>query len=394
LKEDLESEMINNIVILGSTGSIGRQALEVVDKHPERFRVIALAARDEAAQLEEQVNRYRPAAVAVSDPAAYRELKERIAGKCQISAGLAGMIELSSLPEADTVVVAVSGAVGIRPTLAAIKARKRVALANKETLVAAGDIVMKMARQEQVDIIPVDSEHSAIYQCLQGEESFLQRIWLTASGGPFRDFSRQELEAVTVGMALKHPNWSMGPKITIDSASLMNKGLEVIEAHHLFAVDYDRIEVLVQRESVIHSMVELVDGSFLAHLGAADMRIPIQYALTWPRRLESPARGLDFAGLKSIHFSRVDDSLFPSLSLAYEAGRLGGTMPVVLNAANEIAVSSFLSNKIKFTDIPILVEKTMNRHNVVPEPGLDTIFAADTWARETCLSMVTLTGEK
>jgi len=388
LKEDLGSTMINNIVILGSTGSIGRQALEVVDKHPERFRVIGLAARDEAARLEEQVHRYRPAVVAVSDPAAYRQLKERVAGKCKILAGIAGMSELSSLPEADTIVVAVSGAVGIRPTLEAIKAHKRVALANKETLVAAGDIVMKTACQEQVEIIPVDSEHSAIYQCLQGEERFLQKIWLTASGGPFRDFSRQQLETVTVDMALKHPNWSMGPKITVDSASLMNKGLEVIEAHHLFAVDYDRIEVLVQKESVIHSMVELIDGSFLAHLGAADMRIPIQYALTWPQRLESPACSLDFASLKSIHFSRVDDSLFPSLSLAYAAGRSGGTMPVVLNAANEIAVSSFLNNRIKFTDIPILVEKTMNQHNAVPAPNLDTILAVDTWARETCLSMV------
>lgn len=394
MKQDLDREKINNIVILGSTGSIGRQSLEVVDKHPERFRVIALAARDEVVQLEEQVERYKPAAVAVSDPAAYQELKGRVAGKCQVLAGITGMSELSSLPDADTILVAVSGAVGIRPTLAAIKAHKRIALANKETLVAAGDIVMKMAREEQVEIIPVDSEHSAVYQCLQGESSFLKKVWLTASGGPFRDFSRQELEKVTVDMALKHPNWSMGPKITIDSASLMNKGLEVIEAHHLFAVAYDQIEVLVQKESVIHSMVELVDGSFLAHLGVADMRIPIQYALTWPRRLESPARSLDFASLGSIHFSRVDDSLFPSLSLAYEAGRLGGTMPVVLNAANEIAVSSFLTNKIKFTDIPVLVEKTMNKHSAVTEPDLDTIFTVDTWARETCLSMVNLTGKK
>lgn len=394
MKEDLDSEIINNIVILGSTGSIGRQALEVVDKHPERFRVIALAARDEVVQLEEQVNRYKPVAVAVADPAAYKELKGRVAGKCQVLAGIAGMSELSSLPTADTVVVAVSGAVGIKPTLAAIKARKRVALANKETLVAAGDIVMKMARDERVEIIPVDSEHSAVYQCLQGESRFLKRVWLTASGGPFRNFSREELETVTVDMALRHPNWSMGPKITVDSASLMNKGLEVIEAHHLFAVDYDQIEVLVQKESVIHSMVELVDGSFLAHLGVADMRIPIQYALTWPQRLESPARSLDFTTLESIHFSRVDDSLFPSLSLAYMAGRLGGTMPVVLNAANEIAVGSFLANKIKFTDIPTLVEKTMNQHSVVTEPNLDTIFEVDTWARETCLSMVNLTGKK
>lgn len=391
--KDISSETVN-IVILGSTGSIGRQALEVVDKHPERFKVIAIGARDEVAMLEEQIVRYKPAVVAVSDPAAYKELKERAAGRCKVLAGLTGMSEISSLPTADTVLVAVSGAVGIQPTLAAIKAHKRIALANKETLVAAGDIVIKLAQEEQVDIIPVDSEHSAIYQCLQGESSFLKKVWLTASGGPFRDCSREQLEKVTVEMALKHPNWAMGPKITVDSASLMNKGLEVIEAHHLFNVDYDQIQVLVQKESVIHSMVELVDGSFLAHLGAADMRIPIQYALTWPQRLESPARSLDFTTLESIHFSRVNDSLFPSLNLAYEAGRLGGTMPVVLNAANEIAVSSFLAWKIKFTDIPVLVERTMKKHSVVAEPDLDTIFEVDKWARETCFSMVNLTGGK
>ena len=388
MKETIAGESINNIVILGSTGSIGRQALEVVDKHPESFRVVGIAARDEVDLLEEQVQRYKPQAVAVSDPAAYRDLKTRIDGQCEVLAGIEGICELSSLPTADIVLVAVSGAVGIKPTIAAIKAHKRVALANKETLVAAGDIVMQMAQDENVTIIPVDSEHSAIYQCLQGEERYLKNVWLTASGGPFLDLSRQQMENVTVDMALKHPNWSMGAKITIDSASLMNKGLEVIEAHHLFAVDYDRIEVLVQKESVIHSMVELVDGSFLAHLGVADMRIPIQYALTWPGRMESPARSLDFTSLTAIHFGRVDDSRFPCLNLAYEAGRAGGTMPAVLNAANEIAVNSFLIGKIKFTDIPRLVEKIMGRHRLEKEPGLETIFKADAWAREICNNMI------
>lgn len=388
MKEIIENESITNIVILGSTGSIGRQALEVVDKHPQRFRVIAIAAQDEVTLLQEQAQKYNPLAVAVSDPRAYRHLREKIAGQCKVLAGIEGMCELSSLPQVDTVLVAVSGAVGIKPTLAAISAHKRIALANKETLVAAGDIVMRSVREENVTIIPVDSEHSAIFQCLQGESSYLKKIWLTASGGPFRDFTAEELEKVTTDMALKHPNWSMGPKITIDSASLMNKGLEVIEAHHLFNVDYDLIQVLVQRESIIHSMVELVDGSFLAHLGVADMRIPIQYALTWPGRLESPARSLDFTGLAKIHFDKVNESRFPCLSLAYEAGRAGGTMPAVLNAANEIAVSSFLNGKIKFTDIPGLVEKTMSKHSPIANPNLEMIFEADNWARETCRTMI------
>jgi len=389
MKEDIINNRIN-IVILGSTGSIGRQALEIVDKHRERFRVIGIAARDEVSLLEEQMKKYKPQIIAVSDPDAYREMKSKITGSCRVVAGIEGMCELSSMPEADIVLVALSGAVGIKPTLEAIAARKRIALANKETLVAAGDIVMQRVRENGVILIPVDSEHSAIFQCLQGENRFLKKVWLTASGGPFRNFSQDELQAVTVDMALKHPNWSMGPKITIDSASLMNKGLEVIEAHHLFAVAYDQIEVLVQKESVIHSMIELVDGSFLAHLGVADMRIPIQYALTYPERLESPARSLDFFSLGSINFDRVDCKRFPCLKLAYEAGRLGGTMPVVLNAANEIAVSRFLQYQINFTDIPILVEQTMNQHNVIKEPDLDTIFQVDNWAREKCLSMIKL----
>lgn len=388
MKEKTENGSIINIVLLGSTGSIGRQVLEVVDKHPQRFRVIAIAARDEVSLLQEQVQKYNPLAVALFDPKAYSELKEKIGGQCRILAGIDGMCELSSLPEADTVLVAVSGAVGIKPTLAAIRAHKRIALANKETLVTAGDIVMKRVNEENATIIPVDSEHSAVFQCLQGESSYLSKIWLTASGGPFRDFTFEELEKVTINMALKHPNWSMGPKITIDSASLMNKGLEVIEAHHLFNVDYDRIKVLVQRESIIHSMVELVDGSFLAHLGVADMRIPIQYALTWPSRLESPAPSLDFTSLAKIHFEQVDNSRFPCLNLAYEVGRAGGTMPAVLNAANEIAVSNFLNGKIKFTDIPRLVEKTMNKHSLVQHPNLETIFEADNWAREICQAMI------
>ncbi|MDD2585221.1 MAG: 1-deoxy-D-xylulose-5-phosphate reductoisomerase [Syntrophomonadaceae bacterium] len=377
-----------NIVILGSTGSIGQQTLEVIDKHPDIFRVVGLAARDEINILREQIEHYHPLAVAITDQDAYKRLSSTTRPGMKIMQGLEGLCEIASLPEADTVLVAVSGAVGIKPTLAAIAAQKRIALANKETLVAAGDIVMQQIKQNGVSLIPVDSEHSAIFQCINGETEYLKKIWLTASGGPFREFSLNDLQKVTVDMALKHPNWKMGPKITIDSATLMNKGLEVIEAHHLFNVDYNQIEVLVQRESVIHSMVELVDGSFLAHLGAADMRIPIQYALTYPGRMESPAQSLDFFGLTSIHFEKPDMQKFPALSLAYYAGNTGGTMPAVMNAANEVAVNSFMQGKISFTTIANIVEKVMEKHNLIKIPVLEDIFQADEWARQTCKQLI------
>lgn len=377
-----------NIVILGSTGSIGEQALQVVDQHPDKFNVVGLAARDEIDALGRQIDKYHPLMAAIGDTRFYKELQQLKGDKTKITAGIEGMCELAAMDEADTVVVAVSGAIGIRPTLAAIEKSKRIALANKETLVAAGDIVMKAAKKKQAKIIPVDSEHSAVFQCLNGEEKSLYKIWLTASGGPFRDFSRDELTTVTVVMALNHPNWRMGPKITIDSATLMNKGLEVIEAHHLFNVDYDRIEVLVQKESVIHSMVELVDGSFLGHLGVADMRIPIQYALTYPERLISPAEHLDFTQLGSIHFEKPDTTRFPALSLACEAGKTGGTMPAVMNAANEIAVIGFLQGKIGFVDIASLVEQVMLKHNVIYKPDLDTILSADRRARDICEDII------
>jgi len=377
-----------NVVILGSTGSIGKQALDVVDKYPERFKVVGLAGKNKVSLLLEQIEKYHPAAVSVADDRAYGEIKDGAGSKVKVMSGMEGLCELVSMPEVDCVLVSVSGAVGIQPTLAGIKANKRIALANKETLVAAGDIVMQKVKEQGVLMIPVDSEHSAIYQCLAGEERHLKNIWVTASGGPFREFSHEELEGVTVEMALKHPNWAMGPKITIDSASLMNKGLEVIEAHHLFGVDYDRIKVLVQRESIIHSMVELVDGSFLAHLGVPDMRIPIQYALTYPERAESPAKSLDFTSLGSIHFDRPDTKKFPALELAYNAGKMGGTMPAVLNAANEVAVISFIKGKTGFTDIPVLVEKVMLKHSCVKNPGLEDILEADKWAREVCEGLV------
>lgn len=381
------NKQCTNLVILGSTGSIGQQALEVVDRHPDQYKVLGLAAKDEIELLQAQVEKYQPRVVALADTQKYGQCKDLMGNKRKVLCGVEGMCEIASLEEADTVLVAVSGSVGIKPTLAAIDKSRRIALANKETLVAAGDIVMQAAMDKQAEIIPVDSEHSAIFQCLQADKPYLKNLWLTASGGPFRDFSREQLAEVTVDMALSHPNWNMGPKITIDSATLMNKGLEVIEAHHLFGVNYDQIKVLVQKESVIHSMVEFVDGSFLAHLGVADMRIPIQYALSYPQRYESPARHLDFTQLGSIHFAAPDQERFPALALAIAAGRRGGTLPAVMNAANEIAVQQFLCRAIAFNEIPYIVEQVMARHNIIDNPSLQDILDADAWAREYCQSL-------
>jgi len=382
------SDRPSNIVILGSTGSIGEQALQVIDRHPDKFRVVGLAARDEVDALALQVEKYQPWAVALGNEKCYSKLKGKLAHPCHINMGLEGMCEIASLDNVDTVLVAVSGAVGILPTIAAINKSRRIALANKETLVAAGEFVMNLARAKGAMVIPVDSEHSAIFQCLQGETKHLRNLWLTASGGPFRDFDQEQLANVTVDMALKHPNWKMGPKITVDSATLMNKGLEVIEAHHLFAVDYEHIKVLVQKESVIHSMVELVDGSFLGHLGVADMRIPIQYALTYPARFDSPAAALDFSEIGCIHFQKPDMVKFPLLQMAYQAGCQGGTLPAVMNAANETAVNYFLNRRIKFLEIAELVAAVLEKHVLISNPDLEEIFAADSWAREYCHSLI------
>jgi len=379
----------SNVVILGSTGSIGEQTLQVIDQHPDKFKVAALAARDEVDVLARQVEKYKPLAVALGDQECYGQFKSKLSHQCDVRVGIEGMCEIAALDDVDIVLVAVSGAVGILPTLAAISKSRRIALANKETLVAAGDIVMKMARERGSEIIPVDSEHSALFQCLAGESKHLRNLWLTASGGPFRDFTEEELDHVTVDMALRHPNWKMGPKITIDSSTLMNKGLEVIEAHHLFAVDYDHIKVLIQKESVIHSMVELIDGSFLGHLGVADMRIPIQYALSYPQRFDSPASILNFSEVGCIHFQKPDTDKFPLLKIAYQAGRQGGTLPAVMNAANEVAVHQFLAQKISFMNITMLVQQVMEKHDTIRHPSLEEIFAADNWAREYCISLVT-----
>ena len=383
-----ESTLNRNLTILGSTGSIGLQTLEVVDRYPAQFRVRALAAADNIELLVAQVEKYRPDYISWGDVATYSVLRERVGNQVQIRIGAEGMAELAALPSVDTVMAAVSGAVGITAVMSAIKAGKRIALANKETLVAAGEVVMAALRESAAEMIPVDSEHSAIYQCLRDEQRYLKKLWITASGGPFLHLDAEKLKTVRREDALRHPNWNMGPKITVDSSTLMNKGLEVIEAHHLFAMDYDLIEVLVQPESVIHSMVEFIDGSFLGHLGKADMRVPIQYALSYPQRQESPVSSLDFFSLGSIHFERPDLERFPCLSLALAAGRMGGTMPAVMNATNEVAVQNFLAGRLEWWEIAACVEKVMARHQQINNPGLDDILAADQWARETVAELL------
>ncbi len=376
------AENKTRIVILGSTGSIGTQALEVIDLHSDKFIVTGLAAKDEWEIIDKQIRKYNPLAVAVNDNHAYNCLKNTVSSDTKLICSTDGLSELAAMDEADIILIALSGAIGILPTLAAIKAGKKIALANKETLVAAGEIVMQMAANNGIEIIPVDSEHSAIFQCLNGQDKAVKKIWLTASGGPFKDSSYEELERVNVEQALKHPNWAMGPKITIDSATMMNKGLEVIEAHHLFNASYEKIKVVIQKESIIHSMVEFADGSFLAHLGVPDMRIPIQYALSYPLRHNSPASHLDPLNLSQITFAKPDFDKFPSLSLAYNAGKTGGTLPAVMNAANEVAVNSFLMRRLKFTRIPLIVETVMNKHENMDALNLTNIMQADKWARE------------
>lgn len=371
----------HKVVIIGSTGSIGEQALEVISHHSERFQVVGLGAGRNVKRLVEQARQFRPRAVAIGEQSHYPHLRQQ-AGSVETVAGEEGLCYLASLEEADLVLVAVSGAVGILPTTTAIKAGKTIALANKETLVAAGDLVMKLAGVHGVAIIPVDSEHSAIFQCIRDEGKYLKNIWLTASGGPFRDYRPQELSAVTADMALQHPNWNMGKKITIDSATLMNKGLEVIEAHHLFGVDYDRIRVVIHRQSIIHSMVEFIDGAFIAHLGVPDMRIPIQYALTYPERWDSPALSLNPVAAGQLQFEEPDTSRFPALELAFAAGKKGGTLPAVMNAANEEAVNCFLRGRIGFLEIPEKVARVMELHRVINHPDLRQILEADAWARE------------
>lgn len=374
--------MTNAISILGSTGSIGKQTLEVAAALG--IRVSAITAKSNTGLLEQQARRYRPALVAVADAASAADLKVRLSDlSVRVVAGEEGIAEAAALPQADTVVTALVGIAGLRPTLAAIDAGKRIALANKETLVCAGRLVMERARAKGAEILPVDSEHSAIFQCLQGNRNRgeVKRLILTASGGPFFGFSREKLSDVTPQQALKHPNWSMGAKVTIDSATLMNKGLECIEAMALYHMPPEKIAVVIHRESIVHSLVEYCDNAVLAQLGAPDMRLPIQYALTWPARLPGPADPLDLLTCGPLTFAAPDRDAFPCLQLAMEAARTGGTATAVLNGANEVAVERFLKGEVGFYDIPALVERALATVPNVPEPDLGDIFAADEAAR-------------
>lgn len=375
---------MKKITLLGSTGSIGVSTLDVIEKNPGRFKVIALAAGSNVRLLAQQILKFHPRIVAVRSKQDAEQLRQILGDKniLPVLYDETGVNEVAANPFSDIVVSAISGAAGLKPTLAAIEAGKDIALANKETLVIAGHIVTKKARQKNIRILPVDSEHSAIFQCLSGQkQDDLKRIILTASGGPFFKLSREEMKKVTLRQALRHPRWKMGRKITIDSASLMNKGLEVIEAKWLFNLDIARIDVLIHPQSVVHSLIELLDGSLLAQLGIADMRIPITYALTYPGRMTNDLPSLNLAKTGPMEFYEPDLKKFPCLGLACRAGKAGGTAPVALNAANEVAVAAFLENRICFNRLPKVIEKVLDQHAVQKNPSLEDILSVDREAR-------------
>ncbi|MFC1914041.1 1-deoxy-D-xylulose-5-phosphate reductoisomerase [Chloroflexota bacterium] len=373
------------MAVTGSTGSIGRQTLDVVRTFPGRFRIIGLAAGSNIDLLAKQAAEFKPEFIHFSKGDANKgELRRLEFRGCEFLA----LDDIACHPRVDTVVIAAAGSAGLSPTLAAVKAGKRIALANKESLVMAGEIVIAEAKKSGAQILPIDSEHSAIWQCLIGEQQEAARIILTASGGPFRNYTKAQLNKVTVRQALKHPSWQMGKKVTVDSATLMNKGLEVIEAHWLFDMPIDRIKVLVHPQSIIHSMVEFIDGSLKAQLGYPDMRLPIQYTLSYPDRLEnSQLPRLDWSQISSLDFEEPDFAVFPCPRLAIEVGKRGGTYPAVLCAADEVAVELFLSQRIGFIDIPHLVEEVLGQHQAVARPALEEILAADAWARQKTLEL-------
>ncbi len=373
------------ISILGSTGSIGTQTLDLVAQYPDRFRVVGLSAHSNVELLAQQVRQFRPEIVAIAIKAKLIELQAALSAcdpQPRIVAGAEGVVEVAAYGEAELVVTGIVGCAGLLPTLAAIEAGKNIALANKETLVAGGPVVMPAVAKAGIKLVPVDSEHSAIFQCLQGVPAQgLRRILLTASGGSFRDWPVEKLATVTVADALKHPNWVMGRKITIDSATLMNKGLEVIEARWLFDLDYDHIDIVIHPQSIIHSLIELQDTSMLAQLGWPDMHLPLLYGLSWPERLYSHWEPLDLVKVATLTFKEPDHRKYPCMQLAYAAGRTGGTMPAVLNAANEAVVALFLTEKIGFLEIPKYLESVCAAHDVISSPSLDDIIAVDQWAR-------------
>jgi 1-deoxy-D-xylulose-5-phosphate reductoisomerase len=383
---------VKRISILGSTGSIGTQTLDIVSQYPEQFQVVGLAAGSNITLLAEQIRQFHPEIVAIRDPNLLDLLKEALTGLAPFPifvTGETGIVEVARYGDAQTVVTGIVGCAGLLPTIAAIEAGKDIALANKETLIAGGPVVLPLVEKQGVKLLPADSEHSAIFQCLQGvPPGGLRRIVLTASGGAFRDWSVEQLPYVTVQDALKHPNWSMGRKITVDSATLMNKGLEVIEAHFLFGVDYDAIDIVIHPQSIIHSLIEVQDTSVLAQLGWPDMRLPLLYSLSWPDRLYTNWETLDLVKAGSLTFREPDHQKYPCMQLAYSAGRAGGAMPAVLNAANEQAVALFLEEKIAFLDIPRLIEMACDRFATqnTSTPSLSDILAADQWARENVLT--------
>ena len=376
---------MKRISILGSTGSIGKQTLDVVRQHKDKFEVVAISANSSVDLLLEQIKEFKPKYVAVYDRLSAIKLKSMIPSDINIEvlSGMEGLKAISSLDEIDVLLTAIVGMIGLVPTLEAIKKGKDIALANKETLVCAGNLVMNEAKKYGVSILPVDSEHSAIFQCLNGEKNKeIEKIILTASGGPFRGKKKEDLLNVTKNQALKHPNWSMGRKISIDSSTLMNKGLEVIEAKWLFDVEHNQIDVVVHPQSIIHSMVQFIDSSVIAQLGCPDMRLPIQYALSYPDRIECDFERLNLAKIATLTFEQPDMDTFPCLKLAYDTLKMGGTYSAVLNSANDVLVNEFLEDKIGFYDIPYYIEKTLEAHNSISEPTVEDILEIDRWTRE------------
>lgn len=375
---------MKNIVILGSSGSIGLQTIDIVKRYPERFNIVGLSVHRNTDVLEQQIAELKPKAVVVADEERAKSLKGKDLGGIEVMAGIAGLEALAAYPGVDIVLNALVGSVGLRPTIEALRAGKVLALANKESMVAGGAIVDRIREEMDAVILPVDSEHNALFQCIVGESvEEIDKLILTASGGPFRGRTREELGKVTVEEALDHPRWVMGPKITIDSATLMNKGLEVIEAHWLFRIPYERIEVVIHPQSIIHSMVEYKDGSIKAHLGRTDMRIPIQYTLSYPERLPSPVPSLSFTDVAQLTFEAPDYENFPCLKYAFEAAAAGGTYPTALNAANEEAVDAFLDKRIGYLDIPRVIREVLDRHVSGDDSDLGIILEVEEWARRT-----------
>ena len=373
---------MKRVVLLGSTGSIGTSTIKVVEDLPDRLRLVGLAAGNNTELLLEQTRKHQPEAISIADPLKAKELRGVLGTSTEVLSGTEGLIKLATLPSADIVLIAIVGTTGLQPALAAIRAGKDIAIASKEILVMAGEIVMSEARRNGVRVLAVDSEHSAIFQCLDGKSpDSVRKLWLTASGGPFRRTPREEFAAITVERALKHPSWVMGRKITIDSATLFNKGLEMIEARWLFDIEMDRVGVVVHPQSVVHSMVEFVDGSMIAQLSTPDMCLPIQYALTYPDRVSSDRVQTNLAKLGTLTFEEPDPERFPALDIARRAAKAGGTMPAVFNAANEVAVDEFVNKRITFCQIPETVARTLERHKVVAHPTLEQILQADAWAR-------------